>query len=93
MDLQTSKNADELAKLTNSLEAFPKSSFEKHVATCDTTKTNFSLEGAGSSGVACAICTLLHRVMEHFKANVHSDHHHLLEDCKTKILLYQGHRV
>ena len=91
--LQTSENADELMKLANSLEAFVKSSFEKHIATCDTTRTKFLLEGADSSSVACDICTLLHRAMEYFKANVHPDCHHLLEDYKTKILLYQGHCV
>jgi hypothetical protein len=69
------------------------SSFEKHVSSCDTTRSEFSLEGISLSSDACNVCTLPHRVMEYFKANVHPDHHQLLEDCKTKILLYQGHHV
>lgn len=86
--LQTNENADELMKLDNSFEAFVKSSFEKHVANCDTTRIYFSLEGTGSSGDACNFYALPHRVMKYFMDNVHPDHHQLLDDCKTKKLLY-----
>lgn len=81
--VQTSENADELMKLANSLEAFVKSSFEKHITKCDMTRTEFSLEGTGLSGDACDICSLPHRVMEYFKSNVHPDHYQLLEDCSS----------
>ena len=91
--MEISYNADELMKLVNSLEAFLKISFEKHILTCDTTRTEFSLEVTGSPSDTCNIYTLPHRVMKYFKPNVHLDHHHLLEDCKMKILLYQGHCI
>lgn len=70
-----------------------KSNFEKHVTKCHTTKTKFSLQGAGLSRDACDVCAIPHRVMEYFNAIVHPDHHQFLEDCKTNIQLYEGHRV
>ena len=82
-----------MIKLANAPGVFAKRIFEQHVINCDITRTEFSLVGAALSCNYCDVCALLNRVIQYFKDNVDLDHHQLPKDCKTKIFLYQGHRV
>jgi len=91
--VQTSEKTDNLVELVNTIEAFVKSSFKQRIMNCDVTRPDFLLEGTALSCNDCDVCALLHRVIQYFKENVDPDHHQSLEDCKTKIGVYQGHHV
>jgi hypothetical protein len=92
--LSRSDDADDLKILANSLEAFLKSSFEDHIFKCRATNPEFAFAKQNSTEKEkCTTCTLSQVVIQYLKDRTEAVHHELLDECKQKLALYQGHRV
>ena len=87
-------DADNLIIFSNSLEAYLKSAYEDHIFKCDGTNTEFAFASAScTSKVKCSTCTISQVAMEYLKRHTDPIHHRLLDECKEKLFLYQGHRI
>jgi hypothetical protein len=92
--ISRSNDSDDLKILANSLEAYLKTSFEEHIFKCCATNPDFAFAVENSAEKQkCSTCTLSQVVMQYLKERVEAMYHELLEECKQKLVLYQGHRI
>ena len=91
--IDTQEDNEALFIILNSLDAFIKSKYDRHIGSCSVSSPNFAFDKSNTMTLSCNICCAPFRVFDHLISNVNPCHHELLNDCKEKLQLYFGHRV